>query len=133
MKAEGWLFTVMTVFFAVTGLVYGLWAREPAGKAILTVAFLMSALVALFWFVQHQRKGGGRPEDRKDAEIVESSGSKGFFPPRSGYPVLTAVGVTVFALGLVYALWLIVCGAVLLGFAVFGFIFQYHDRGDDGA
>ncbi|MBD0692904.1 cytochrome c oxidase subunit 4 [Streptomyces sp. CBMA123] len=133
MKAEGWLFAVMTVFFAVTGLVYGFWAREPAGKAILTVAFLMSGLVALFWFVQHQRRGGGRPQDRKDAEIVESAGPVGFFPARSGYPVLTAAGLAVFALGLVFARWLIVCGAVLLGFAVFGFIFQYHDRGDGGA
>ncbi|WP_030231010.1 cytochrome c oxidase subunit 4 [Streptomyces sp. NRRL S-350] len=130
MKAEGWLFGVMAVFFAVTGLVYGLWAQEPAGKAILTVAFLMSGLIALFWFVQHQRRGGGRPQDRKDAEIAEGLGPVGFFPARSGYPVLTAAGLTVFALGLVFARWLIVTGALVLAFAVSGFIFQYRDHGD---
>ncbi|MER7578755.1 cytochrome c oxidase subunit 4 [Kitasatospora sp. NPDC097691] len=128
MKAEGWLFAVMTVFFAVTGLIYGFWAQEPAGKAILTVAFLMSGLIALFWFVQYRRRGGGRPQDRKDAEIAEAVGPVGFFPARSGYPVLTAVGLTVFALGLVFARWLIVVGAVVLAFAVSGFIFQYRDH-----
>ncbi|MEU9040652.1 MULTISPECIES: cytochrome c oxidase subunit 4 [unclassified Kitasatospora] len=127
MKAEGWLFAVMTVFFAVTGLIYGFWAREPAGKAILAVAFLMSGLIALFWFLQHQRRGGGRPQDRKDAEIAEATGPVGFFPARSGYPALTALGLTVFVLGLVFARWLIVTGAVVLAFAVFGFIFQYDD------
>ncbi|MFJ9844807.1 cytochrome c oxidase subunit 4 [Kitasatospora sp. NPDC101155] len=133
MKAEGWLFAVMTTFFAVTGLIYGFWAREPAGKAILAVAFLMSGLVALFWFVQYQRSGGGRAQDRKDAEIAETAGPLGFFPARSGYPVLAAAGLAVFAIGLVFARWLIVCGAVVLALAVFGFIFQYRDHGDGGA
>ncbi|MGW7580096.1 aa3-type cytochrome oxidase subunit IV [Kitasatospora sp. NPDC054768] len=128
MKAEGWLFAVMTAFFAVTGLVYGFWAREPAGKAILAVAFMMSGLVALFWFVQHRRLGGGRAQDRKEAEIAEAAGPVGFFPARSGCPVLAAVGVTVFALGLVFARWLIVVGALVLAFAVAGFIFQYRDH-----
>ncbi|MGW2254806.1 aa3-type cytochrome oxidase subunit IV [Kitasatospora sp. NPDC001660] len=127
MKAEGWLFSIMAAFFAVTGLVYGLWAREPAGKAILTVGCLMSALIALFWFIQHQRRGHGRPQDRKNAEIAETAGPIGFFPARSGYPVLAAVSVTVFALGVVFALWLVVVGAVMLALAVFGFIFQYRD------
>ncbi|KJS63255.1 cytochrome c oxidase subunit 4 [Streptomyces rubellomurinus] len=130
MKAEGWLFSIMAAFFAVTGLVYGLWAREPAGKAILAVGFLMSALIALFWFVQHRRRGHGRPQDRKDAEIAETAGPIGFFPARSGYPVLTAVGVTVFALGVVFARWLVVVGALVVALAVFGFIFQFRD--DDG-
>ncbi|GHF71852.1 aa3-type cytochrome oxidase subunit IV [Kitasatospora xanthocidica] len=128
MKAEGWLFAGMAAFFAVTGLVYGFWAREPAGKAILAVAFLMSGLIALFWFVQHRRRGGGRAQDRGDAEIAEAAGPVGFFPARSGYPALTAVGVTVLALGLVFARWLVVVGALVLGYAVFGFIFQYRDH-----
>ncbi|MER6302600.1 cytochrome c oxidase subunit 4 [Kitasatospora sp. NPDC001539] len=129
MKNEGRLFGIMTVFFAVTGLIYGFWAREPAGKAILTVAFLMSGLVTLFWFVQHQRHGGGRPQDRKEAEVAEATGPLGFFPPRSGYPVLAAAGLTVFALGLVYARWLLVVGGLVLAVAVFGFTFQYRDHG----
>ncbi|MBV2155419.1 cytochrome c oxidase subunit 4 [Kitasatospora sp. SUK 42] len=131
MKAEGWLFSIMAAFFAVVGLVYGFWAREPAGKTILTVGFLMSGLIALFWFVQHQRRGRGRAQDRKDSEIAETAGPVGFFPARSGYPVLAAVGVTVFALGVAFALWLVVVGALVLALAVFGFIFQYRD--DDGA
>lgn len=129
MKAEGWLFSVMAAFFAVTGLVYGLWAREPAGKAILAVGFLMSALIALFWFVQYHRADHRRAQDRKDAEIAETVGPVGFFPPRSGYPVLTAVGVTLFALGVVFALWLVVVGALVVALGVFGFIFQYEDDG----
>ncbi len=73
---------------------------------------------------------GARPEDRKEAEIRESFGFRGFFPPRSAYPVLTAAGSAVLAVGVVYGLWLALIGLGILAAGVFGFIFQFA-QGED--
>ncbi|QHC23450.1 aa3-type cytochrome oxidase subunit IV [Streptomyces sp. GS7] len=127
MKIEGRLFVVMALYFGGTAAVYGWRAEEPAGTAALTVAFLMSSLVACFYFVQY-RKRGLRSQDRRDAEVADTAGPLAFFPPRSGWPLLTGLGLALSALGVVFGLWLFVIGMGVLGGGVFGFVFQYVDR-----
>lgn len=128
MKTETYLFTGVAFFFGGTALGYAWWSDlEPAGTVALIVSFLMSALICLFLAVQ-RRKYGSRPEDHKSAEIKQRSGPVDFFPPRSIYPVVTAVGYSVAALGVVYGLWLFLIGLGLLGGGAFGFTFQYQDR-----
>lgn len=128
MRIETYLFGGVALFFAVTAVGYTWWSdAEPAGSAALIVSFLMSALVFLFLYVQ-RRKHGSRPEDHKGAEIKQRSGPVNFFPPRSVYPLLTAVGYAVAALGVVFGLWLFLIGVGLLGGGVFGFLFEYGDR-----
>lgn len=127
MKREGWLFAGMALFFGVTGLIYWIFSQEPAGTTVLAIAFLMSSLVAFFFQVQY-RKGGLRPQDRGEGEIVDTAGPLGFFPPRSYWPAATALGLSLLALGVVFALWLALVGLGLLAGAVFGFVFQYADR-----
>ncbi|MEZ0090861.1 cytochrome c oxidase subunit 4 [Streptacidiphilus sp. EB129] len=124
MKAEGWLFAGMSAYFTGTACVYWALAGEPAGTAALTVAALMSALVAVFFFVQYVRRGP-RAQDRGDAETVETAGPLAFFPPRSAWPVALATGFTLAALGIVYELWILLLGFGLLSGAVLGFVFQY--------
>src|SRR5262249_32008064 len=97
MRAEAFLFAGVAVFFAVTAACYGHYADDPAGTAVLPVCFLMSALVTVFLWIQHLRRGD-RPQDRGDAVIADGAGPVDFFPPRSGYPALTALGVSVLAL-----------------------------------
>ncbi|MFB6441642.1 cytochrome c oxidase subunit 4 [Streptomyces sp. NPDC056411] len=128
MTIEMFLFGGVALFFAVTATGYAWWSDlEPAGTAALIVSFLMSALVFLFFGVQ-RRKHGSRPEDHKGAEIQQRSGPVDFFPARSGYPVLTAVGYAVAALGVIYGVWLFLIGVGLLAGGVFGFAFQYVQR-----
>lgn len=127
MKLEGRLFTGLALFFGATALVYWLLANEPIGTTALTVGFLMSSLVGFFYHVQYRRTGP-RPQDRREGEILDSAGPLGFFPPRSGWPVALAVGLTVLALGVVFARWLMVVGFVLVAGAVAGFVLQYADR-----
>ncbi|MER7707130.1 cytochrome c oxidase subunit 4 [Kitasatospora sp. NPDC097605] len=129
MKAEAYLFAGVATFFAVTAGIYGWFAKEPAGKAALIVACMMSTLVALFFQSQHVRRGR-RPQDRTDAEIAAGAGLVEFFAPRSYYPVLTAVGVTLLACGLVFALWLGLVGAGVTAAGVIGATFQYAGRED---
>ncbi|MFG2396185.1 aa3-type cytochrome oxidase subunit IV [Streptomyces lydicus] len=128
MRIEMLLFGGVAVFFAVTGTGYAWWSDlEPAGTAALIVSFLMSVLLFLFFGVQ-RRKHGSRPEDHKSAEIRQRSGTVDFFPPRSVYPVLSATGYAVAALGVIFGLWLFLIGIGLVAAGVFGFVFQYAER-----
>ncbi|RKT06627.1 cytochrome c oxidase subunit IV [Streptomyces sp. 3211.6] len=127
MKAEAWLFTGTSLFFGATTVVYRWFSTDPAGSSALCVSFIMSGLVAAFLWRQH-RRGGERPEDRGDAEVLEASGRRIFFPDRSYYPVLTAVGAALSALGVVQGLWLFLIGFGVLAAGIFGFAFQNLDH-----
>jgi hypothetical protein len=130
MKAEALYFTGVALFFAVTSAIYIGWSGgEPAGGAALLVSFLMSSLIAFFLWAQY-RKRGSRPEDRRDGKIVERAGRLDFFPPHSIWPVVSALGFTLLALGVVYGLWLFLIGFSVVSYGVFRFVFQYPTRGE---
>jgi hypothetical protein len=126
-KTEARLFTGVAVFFAVTAAGYGRRSAEPAGTAVLALACVMAALVAFFLHVQY-RKRGRRAQDRRDAEVVDTAGPVDFFPPHSPWPITTALGAVILALGVVYGLWLVLLGLGVLGHGVFGMVFQYAGR-----
>ncbi|MFC0601461.1 cytochrome c oxidase subunit 4 [Streptomyces palmae] len=125
MKQEAALFAGVALFFVISDIGYALFSGpEPAGTAALTVAALMSSLMSFFYLVNY-RKRGLRPEDRKEADIVERSGVLAFFPPSSAYPVATALGAALTALGVVFGLWLFLIGLVPLLCGVLALAFQY--------
>lgn len=124
MKTEGILFAGVAGFFLVTDVLYAVWSKDPAGTAALTVSFLMALLVTFFFATNYRRKGL-RPEDRGDGKIHERSGPVDFFPPHSAWPVLTAAGSALAALGVVFGLWLFLIGLGVLLTGVFGLVFQY--------
>ncbi|MFD5328891.1 cytochrome c oxidase subunit 4 [Streptomyces sp. NPDC127092] len=130
MRAEAFVFAVTAGFFLAVDVLYGVWAREPAGIAALTVAFLMALLVC-FFFARHHRVNGPRPEDRGDGEVQDRTGPLDLFPPHSGWPVLIATGAAVLALGVVYGLWLALIGLGTLAAGVGGLVFQYAGE-DEG-
>ncbi|MFF7725319.1 cytochrome c oxidase subunit 4 [Streptomyces sp. NPDC008001] len=128
MKTEAVLFAGVAAFFLVTGAVY-VWlsGREPAGTAALTVSFVMASLMS-FFFTMNYRRRGPRPEDDGKAGIADRSGPLDFFPPRSAYPPLTALGAALSALGIVYGLWLFIIGFGVLAAGAGGMAFQYVRR-----
>ncbi|MEU1371514.1 cytochrome c oxidase subunit 4 [Streptomyces sp. NPDC005803] len=129
MKGEAWLFTGVALFFAVTCAVYAAFAPDPAGFAALAVSGLMSALIAAYLWWGYGRVGR-RPEDRRDARVREAGGTRTFFPARSYFPVLTAAGAALLALGVVQGLWLFLIGVGVLIPGVYGFAFQNAGRED---
>ena len=132
MLTEALLFCGVALFFGGTAVLYGVWAHaDPAGTAALVVATLMAALVAFFCAMNYRRRGR-RPQDRGDAEVADGAGPLEFFPPSSRWPIVTAAGFAVAATGVVYGLWLFLIGAGVLGAGVFGMVFQYAGRGQDG-
>lgn len=124
MKLEAVLFAGVAVFFACVTVPYARYAEDPAGTAAVLIACLMASLVSFFLAVQYKRRGA-RPEDRRDGQIHERGGPLDFFPARSPWPPMTAVGVALLAAGAVFGLWLALIGAGITGAAVCGFVFQY--------
>lgn len=129
MKSEGYLFAGVAVFFLLTDVAYGWFAREPAGVAALTVSCFMASVIAFFCLINHRRKGA-RPEDRHGGEIHERSGRLGFFPPHSRHPAVTAAGVALCAVGVVYGLWLFLIGAGVLALGLLGMVLEFAGRDD---
>ena len=127
MRTESRLFIGVAVFFLVTAVGYGYSSEEPAGTAVLVIAFLMAALVAFFLHMQYRRRGL-RAQDREDAEVADTAGPLDFFPPHSPWPITIAAGSVLAALGVVFGLWLFLLGLGVLGHGVFGMVFQYADR-----
>lgn len=124
MKIEATLFAGVAGFFLVTDVLYAVWSRDPTGTAALTISFLMALLVAFFFATNYRRKGL-RPEDRGDGKVHERSGPVDFFSPHSIWPALTATGMALLALGVVFGLWLFLIGMGVALAGVFGMVFQY--------
>ncbi len=127
MKTEAWLFAGVAGFFLVTDVVYAYFSREPAGTAALTVSFAMASVISFFCLVNYRRRGS-RPEDRKEAQVADRAGRLDFFPPHSAYPVLTAAGAALTAVGIVYGMWLFLPAVGILLAGVLGLAFQFNQR-----
>lgn len=126
MKVEARIFNVITFFFFLSAVVYGLWAKEPVGiVALILVGGLALLIGSYFQFVS--RRIEPRPEDNPDAEISDGAGEMGFFSPGSYWPIAVAAAVAFAGLAIAFFhIWMIVLavGAVLI--MVAGMVFEYH-------
>ena len=129
MKVEALIFNLIAVFCLVTGVVYGLWAREPIGTTALVLSGGLTGLIGgFFWFVS--RRIDARPEDRKDADIADGAGELGFFSPGSYWPIGIALAGAMAALSLAFfEVWLLVISGVAILATVGGLLFEYYTRG----
>jgi len=128
MRAEAWIFGILTLFFLIVTPVYFLLTGEITGSVALLLTFFLVAMITGY-LTLIARKYNLRPEDRKDGEIVEGAGEVGFFPPQSIWPLLSAFTMVLVALSPVFGWWLLVIG-VASGFATLtGWIYQFY-RGD---
>lgn len=126
MKVEAKIFNIITFFFFLSALVYGLWAKEPVGTVALILVGALSLLIgSYFQFVA--RRIEPRPEDNPDAEISDGAGELGFFSPGSYWPVglAAAAGFSAVALAF-FHVWMVVLAVGALLIAVAGLVFEYH-------
>jgi hypothetical protein len=70
-----------------------------------------------------------RPEDRKEAEVVDGAGELGFFPPYSWWPLWCASSLAVCVIGTVFGWWLFLIGAGFGSMALIGWVFEFY-RGE---
>ena len=126
MKVEAKIFNIITGFFFLSAVVYGLWSKEPTGTVALILVGCLALLIgSYFQFVA--RRIGPRPEDNPDAEVSDGAGELGFFSPGSYWPVGLAAAAAFMGLALAFfQVWMIVMGVGALLITVAGLVFEYH-------
>ena len=128
MKVEAWVFGLVALFFALVGPAYWYFSGDPTGTSALVMTAGLALLVT-FYLAFHANKMDPRPEDRKEAEVVDGAGELGFFPPYSWWPLWCALALAVCVLGIVFGWWLFIIGAGLGSIAWTGWVFEYY-RGE---
>ncbi|GGM53885.1 cytochrome c oxidase polypeptide 4 [Longimycelium tulufanense] len=126
MKVEARIFEIITVFFFLSAIVYGLWAKEPVGITAITLTGGLSLIIGTYFrFIA--RRVEPRPEDNEDAEVSDGAGELGFFSPGSYWPVGLAASAALAGLALAFFhVWLLVIAAALIIIMVAGLVFEYH-------
>lgn len=128
MKIEGWTFGMGFIFFSFIAGAYWYFSRDEVGTTLLVLTGALAFLVA-FYTLYTAKRVYPRPEDRQDAEIDEADPEYGFFSPHSWWPLVVALGAATIAMGLVFAVWVIVFGAFVLMLGIVGWLFEYY-RGE---
>ena len=125
MRIEGLLFSLGTLFYGVVAAAYWFITGEIVGTTALALTGALSFLVA-FYLLFTGRRVGTRPEDDPNAAIEDAEPDYGFFSPHSWWPIAVAFATMVTVFGLVFAIWLMVLGVVLLLLTLIGFVFEYY-------
>ncbi|AWK72226.1 MULTISPECIES: cytochrome c oxidase subunit 4 [Rhodococcus] len=132
MKIEAKLFEILTVFFILVAIVYGVFtavSRTGIEWAGLTGICLSAGLTLIIgtYFRFVARRLDTRPEDYEDAEIADGAGDLGFFSPGSYWPILLAGAAALAGLALAFFQpWMIVVAVVAVLAAAAGLVFEYH-------
>ncbi len=127
MRIEARIFEIITAFFFLSAVVYGLWSHgEPVGSAAITLTGGLTLIVGTYFrFVS--RRVRMRPEDNFEAEISDGAGELGFFSPGSYWPIGMAASASVLGYALAFDLWwLVAVGIALILGTVGGLVFEYH-------
>ena len=126
MKMEAWIFGMSTAFFLIVSPAYWLMSKDWTGTSALVMTTLLVAMITLYLGF-HASKMDPRPEDRKDAEIVDGAGELGFFPPYSWWPLWCGATLAVIVYGVALGEWWLVAIGMGLGIlALSGLVFEYY-------
>ncbi|ETD34737.1 cytochrome c oxidase subunit 4 [Williamsia sp. D3] len=132
MRIEARLFEVLTGFFFLVAIAYGLASGlssknvEWVGVTGLVMTGGLTMIIGTYFrFVA--RRVDIRPEDYEDAEVSDGSGELGFFSPGSWWPVVIALGAAVLAVAMATSnFWFVGFAAACIIGAVAGLVFEYH-------
>jgi hypothetical protein len=127
MRLEARIFEIITAFFFLSAVVYGLWSHgEPVGSVALALTGGLTLIIGTYFrFVS--RRVRMRPEDNTEAEISDGAGELGFFSPGSYWPIGMAGSASVIGFALAFDLWwMVAIGIALILGTVGGLVFEYH-------
>ncbi|MDG3011940.1 cytochrome c oxidase subunit 4 [Rhodococcus sp. D2-41] len=131
MRIEARIFELLTVFFIIVAIIYGVFTglsghMEWAGTTALALSGGLALIVGTYFrFVA--RRLDTRPEDYDEAEISDGAGDLGFFSPGSFWPILVAASAALFAIAFaLFQVWLLVVAVGFIIASVCGLVFEYH-------
>lgn len=126
MKVEARIFELLTVFFIIVAIAYGIFSREPVGITAIALSAGLTFIVGTYFrFVA--RRLELRPEDYGDAEVSDGAGDLGFFSPGSYWPIMLAGSAALMAIALAFFYpWLIAIAGVVVIVSAAGLVMEYH-------
>ncbi len=125
MKTEGILFAAGSALYAIIALAYWLVTHELVGTTALALTACLAFLVG-FYVLFTARRVGVRPEDNPNANVDDADPDYGFFSPHSWWPLAVGFSTFVVSIGLIFAVWLLIMGVVLLLLSLVGLVFEYY-------
>lgn len=125
MKSGGIIYALGAIFYFAVAAIYWVWTAEVVGTTALVLTGFLAALTGFYVLFTHRRLGDG-PEDIETAEIADADPDYGFYSPGSWWPLPVAFSVAVIALGLIYAVWLLLLGVVALFISLGGWVLEYY-------
>lgn len=130
MKTMSRILTVMSIFFIMLGIIYGILTRfqELVGAPAILLCGIMGFMISIY--IDRHLKTIDQPlQDTPDAEIADENYEYGFYSPWSWWPILLAAGAGICFFGLAVGWWIIPFGAVVAFVGLIGLVYEY-DRGD---
>ena len=143
MKANVGLFWLLSGFFALSAVLYGVWfylddpetfswieGRDTVGLWTGLIALGLSAIlagfVAFYLGKVKNAQGGDLPEDTLTAEIDDADPELGHFSPWSWWPIVLGAGIAVIFVGLAVGPWLAMFAFPIVLIAIVGWTFEYY-------
>ncbi len=113
MRVEAILWTGVTVYFVVIGVIYLLVGGDTTGVSLLLMATGLGGLVA-GWTWDWSRQHDERVEDRADVDASDLTGIVGVYPTASLRPLALAIGTTLTVLGVPLGSWMSMIGVAIV-------------------
>lgn len=113
MRLEAILWSGVTVYFVVIGVIYLLVGGDTTGISLLLMGAGLGGLVA-GWTWSWHRDHTERIQDRGDVDASDLIGIVGVYPTASLRPVALAIGTTAIVLGIALGSWMSMAGLALV-------------------
>jgi cytochrome c oxidase subunit IV len=125
MTVEVRLFGLMTVFFAVAGVVYYVWSEEWAGTVLLVLSSGLAGMTGGYLFLQARLE---RNLSAEAGELGEAGGEHEYLPHSSPWPLELGFGSTISLVGLVLGRPVVLAGLAICAHALYGWLSQSRRR-----
>ncbi len=125
MKLAGKLFIGGAAFFFLVAGVYWIMSHDEVGTVALVLTGILSAMIG-FYLVVTARRLPDQPSDVPDGEIWDADPDYGFYSPYSWAPLMVGAASAITFVGLAFAAWIVLAGAVLIILSSAYWVFEYY-------
>ena len=131
MKSTARIFYILSAFFVVVGIAYGIitgrnepMGIEPVGFAAFLAAAGLALLIAIY-LSMNVKAHPDRPEDNLHAEVEDEAGVQGIFAPYSWWPLWLGLSTTIMVAGIGIGWWLFIVAAPFVMISVVGWTMEF--------